>query len=328
MAAATAQQPICAPAEPLLQGATLFHEYWWLNAASKGTWDCATVERDGTIVAWLPFVARTRFGLRFITMPPYTRTLGPLWPTLPVKSARQLSAQVELLQALLNEIPRYDRFELTLPPDSDLVLPFVACSYTVHHTFTHVWDGTPPASQLLQDMQDHTRRKIRSAGSKLFVQRHTDVDRFIRMSVRQRGEAGSSNIHRFDVVSAIFQACLHRKQTIVLSAVDGDGNDVAISVLVWGRGTLYYWLTARDPDRAGPAANSFLLWEALRFADELGVTFDADGVYSPHSVVFYSRFGLTPKVRPVVSHSSTWWRLAFMAKATLLPNSVDLYYRA
>ena len=87
-------------------------------------------------------------------------------------------------------------------------------------------------------------------------------------------------------------------------------------------------LAARDPDRAGPAANSFLLWEALRFADEIGVTFDADGVYSPHSVVFYSRFGLTPKVRPVVSQSSRWWKLAFMAKATLLPNSVDLYYRA
>ena len=65
-----------------LDGATLFHEDWWLNAATGRRWDIVTVERDGVVVASMPFVLRNRFALRFLTMPPYTRTLGPLLANL------------------------------------------------------------------------------------------------------------------------------------------------------------------------------------------------------------------------------------------------------
>lgn len=314
------------PDEAKLAGATLFHEDWWLNAATRGRWDCVTVERDGVVVARMPFVLRTRFGIRFLTMPPYTRTLGPLFTNLPTKPSKRLSSQVELLQCLLAKAPKHDRFEMILPPDSDITLAFVTCSYMVTNTFTFIWDGTPPANSLLQDMQPKTRRKILASAKRLHAERHTDVDRFIRMCVLEHGRLLSNN-QDFAVVSDLFQACLERKRAIVLSAVNEDGKDVAVSVLVWGRGVLYNLLATRHPEEAGPGANSFLVWEAMQIAREKGLVYDSDGVYSPHAALFYSRFGLTPKVRPTVNHGNNWWKIVFMAKAALRPHSVDQYYR-
>ncbi len=312
--------------KPRLPGGTLFHEDWWLNAATGGHWDVLTVERDGIVVASMPFFMRTRFGLRFLLMPPYTRTLGPLFSELPTKPAKRLSAQVELLRALLDKVPKHDRFEMILPPESDLTLAFVACSYMVTNTFTFIWDGNPPADLLLRDMQANTRRKILASAKKLHAERHADLDRFIRMSVLEHGRLLRNN-HDFAVVGAIFQACLEREQALVLSAVDEDGRDVAVCVLVWGCGVLYNLLAARHPEESGPGGNSFLVWEAMRIAQEKGLTFDSDGVYSPHAALFYSRFGLTPKVRPTVNRGNNWWKIVFMAKAALRPHTVDLYYR-
>jgi Acetyltransferase (GNAT) domain len=309
-----------------LDGATLFHEDWWLNAATGGRWDIVTVERDGVVVASMPFVLRNRFALRFLTMPPYTRTLGPLLANLPTKPSKRLSAQVELLQTLLAKVPKHDRFEMRLSPESDLTLAFVACSYVVTNTFTFTWDGKVAADQLLREMQPLTRRKIQASAKRLHAERHTDIDRFIRMSVLEHGRFTNNN--DFEVIRNIFQACSGRKQAMVLSAVNESGKDVAVSVLVWGRGVLYNLLAARHPENAGPGANSFLVWKAMQAAQEKGLSYDSDGVYSPHAAVFYSRFGLTPKVRPTVNQGNNWWKLMFMAKATLRPRSVDLYYRS
>jgi hypothetical protein len=314
------------PDESRLPGATLFHEDWWLNAATNGHWDQVSVERDGVVVATMPFALRTRFGLRFLTMPPYTRTLGPLFLDVPSMPARKLAAQVDILNSLLAKSPKHDRFEMTLPPDSGLTLAFVTCSYTVTNTFTFVWDGSPSVEQLYHDMQPKTRRKIHASAQRLHAERHTDIERYNRMSAREHRRF-FANHNDFPTINQIFQACVDRNQAMVLSAVSDEGKDVAVSVLVWGCGVLYNLLAARHPEEAGPGANSFLLWEAMQIAREKALQFDSDGVYSPHAAVFYSRFGLAPRVRPMVSLGNNWWKLAFMAKATLRPHSVDLYYR-
>jgi hypothetical protein len=306
--------------------ATLFHQDWWLDAATNGHWDRVLVKRDGVVVASMPFVLRKSFALRFLTMPPYTRTLGPLFADVSTKISRRLSAQVELLQGLLAKLPKHDRFEMMLSPDSELSLAFVACSYAVTNTFTFVWDGAPPINQLLRDMQPRTRRKLAAGARTLHIERHTDINRFIRMSVAEHGRILSNN-DDFAAITRIFEACAVRKQVLILSAVNGEGKDVAVTVLVWGCGVVYQLLAARHPRAAGYAANSLLVWHSIQVANELGLTFDCDGVYSPHAAVFYTRFGLTPKVRPMVNFGNRWWQFAFMAKAALRPNSVDLYYR-
>ena len=55
----------------------LFQQPWWLDAVAPGRWGEVTCERDGRIVARLPYVVRDGRGLRMPTQSSLTHTLGP-----------------------------------------------------------------------------------------------------------------------------------------------------------------------------------------------------------------------------------------------------------
>src|ERR1700676_4096959 len=56
---------------------TIFHEDWWLEAATGGQFEVVEVVTGGRIVGRLPFHKTKRFGLAFIRMPELTYFMGP-----------------------------------------------------------------------------------------------------------------------------------------------------------------------------------------------------------------------------------------------------------
>src|ERR1700674_2575471 len=56
---------------------TIFHEDWWLDAATGGNFEVVEVTVGGRTVGRLPFNTTNRFGLKMIRMPALTYFLGP-----------------------------------------------------------------------------------------------------------------------------------------------------------------------------------------------------------------------------------------------------------
>jgi hypothetical protein len=55
----------------------IFQQPWWLEAAAPGRWGEVTVNEGGKIVGRLPYVVKRKFGVKIISMPMLTQTLGP-----------------------------------------------------------------------------------------------------------------------------------------------------------------------------------------------------------------------------------------------------------
>ena len=305
---------------------TLFQEDWWYEAATAGRWQRVEVRRDGVMLASLPVFHRRRHGLRFLAMPPYTRTVEPYIDPGPGKEVSRLSRRVSLLGELLEALPPHDRFELALTPGSEHVLGFVAQGCMVSSNFTFAFDAPGDLDALWAGMDQKTRNLVRSYAKRHAVEHHQDLARFIRLSEVERG-AGGTNNHDFAAIARIVEACRTRGRMEVLSCLGDHGEDVAAAVLVWGGGRLYYWLSARDPERSKGGANSLLLWEAIRTAHAKGLTFDSDGFDALSSIRFLGNFGLRPVARPVVNRANRRWRIAFLAKTALSPGRRDLTYR-
>src|SRR4051794_14816836 len=124
MAAESPQQPgatRCANA--------IFQQPWWLEAVAPGRWGEATVERDGRVVARLPYVVRGRPRLRILTMPPLTQTLGPWLEPSVAKPAHALGEEHELLGALEAALPQADAFMQHFSPTMRNALPFHWAGY-------------------------------------------------------------------------------------------------------------------------------------------------------------------------------------------------------
>ena len=83
----------------------LFQEAWWLDAVAPGQWQAAEVRKAGELVARMPYVVKRRYGMRLITTPKLTPTLGPWLEPSSAKYAKRLAREKDLLEALLGQLP-------------------------------------------------------------------------------------------------------------------------------------------------------------------------------------------------------------------------------
>ena len=56
---------------------TVFHEDWWMEAATEGRHTILEISANNQTVGRLPFMMRNRLGLKGIWTPPFTYFLGP-----------------------------------------------------------------------------------------------------------------------------------------------------------------------------------------------------------------------------------------------------------
>ena len=300
---ALADRPIelgLAAAEP--SSGTLFQEDWWLEQASGGRMEQVEVRWDGKVVGRLPFVRHKSKGMTRLLMPAFTRTLGPTFDLPPSGPVRRRENICRVVSELVANLPPHDRFHQYLDPGDESALAFSLAHCTVGQHFTFRVDAAQDQEQLWNIMDRNTRRNIRAAAKQHHVIQHADIERFIGLSLVDRPEGKNHN--DFAAVRRLFAACRARQQATILSVLNANDRDVASAVLVWDARALYFWVVARDRAIGGPGANSVLLWEAVKVAQSMGKTFDADSYATANSARFIMTFALHPVVRPSIIHLS------------------------
>ena len=296
-----------------LAGGTIFHEPWWLDAATTD-WQQVEVAWDGTVVGWLPFAVTRRYGSARLEMPPYARVLGPVLNLPSSKPVTRFASVRSVVAALIAKLPRHNTFIQVLPPGSEQGIAFALSGWTVEETYTFRVAPGVSLDAAWEAMSQKTRNVLRTAQSRMVVEQHGDLDRYIALSRMQFQQQGRADRHRYDVLSRVFAACAGRGRSMILTARDERGRDAASATLLWDDEALYFWTAARDPATAGNGAYSLLVWEALRLALERDLAFDFDGFAPPAAGLFVASFGGAPVVRPRVIHQAFLPRLYALAK--------------
>lgn len=155
------------------QNATLFHEPWWLKAASDGRY--AEVEGWGgeAVVGRLPFVVTSRYGFTQLTMPPFTHLLGPIVESGDGKHQTMLKTRVGIVRQLIGKLPKHDFFFQISDPSCDggfaLAdgLAFQECGFDVKQQYTFHIDCRNSPDALLAGM--HLKARQQSAWRKRFT---------------------------------------------------------------------------------------------------------------------------------------------------------------
>jgi hypothetical protein len=289
--------------DPLIP--TVFHEPWWLEAATGGRYSEITVSGGGKLVGRFPFVMSRSFaGLRVCGMPELTHFLGPAIDAgggAPVNRSLRYDG---ILRELLNALPACAGFHQQLHRGTADTLMFQDLGYRtqVHFTF----DIEPAGKSVLWSrMRDKTRNAIRRAEDRFRVIEMHDPREFDAIYRAHLLEHGRKN-HYTRIVD-VCQAALANDRGRILAAVDGAGQTMAAIVYVWDWRAAYYLLSTRSL-ASGSGAVSRLIWEAIQDAARRGLVFDFDGVAASGSRIFYSGFGGTAVPRYVVYRHSLMHR--------------------
>ncbi len=284
---------------------TIFHEPWWLEAATGGRYEEATVSSGGRVVGRLPYLRKQRFGMQACVMPDLSLFLGPAVDEGNGGTVSRNLRRGEITRDLIEQLPPCVLYYQRLHRDTPDALPFIQHGFTTEAVFTY--EVAPDSEEALwRKMRDRTRELIRGA------QEQTDLvdlepEAFCSLyesNLRRRGR--SSNYMAQSNALPVFEAALSRDRGRLLGARDAKGNLLAAIFYVWDDDATYYVLTTRAPDLHNGVV-SRLIWEAMRESAAQGRIFDFAGIGTFGSVLFYAAFGGEVRPRILVQRTTPFY---------------------
>jgi hypothetical protein len=289
----------------------LFHEPWWLSAASGGRYDEVTVKEGNDVVARLPFVVDRRMGFHVLNMPLFTHVLGPIVAARKGKYQTQLTRRLSIVRTLIDQLPPFDFFFQALDPSAadDLAiadgLAFQGRGFRVKPQYNFQIDCRSSLESIWDGMHFKTRQHIRRAEEKYTITTLNDPEHFVAFYFDSLKTRARKVRHSFEQFPALFSECRARNCGELLSALLPNGDPVAMTFLVWGNGILYYLLSMRSPSTEDDNGSvSLLIWSAIKKAHQLGLCFDFDGIATSGIARFYVGFGGQITTRLIVTRGN------------------------
>ena len=293
---------------------TIFHEPWWLDAATGGNFDFVEVSSGGRVTGRLPFSLTTHFGVRTIRMPDLTYFLGPGIDEGEGSPNTRFLKRLEITRELLRRLPSASWQYIKCHRGIDDAVAFQESGFRTYVQFTH--EVLPDDEEVLwRNMRNKTRNVIRRA-EELTVTEMTDPSEFIRLYDRNLELNGRRNALRSARWNKLISACLVRGCGRILAA-HKNNQVMAANFCVWDKRSAFYLLSTRRHD-SGNGAASLLVWEAIKDSARRGLIFDLAGVGDRGSVLLYS--GSEP-------HFDSVHRGACSNRCENLPGSARLFCR-
>jgi CheY-like chemotaxis protein len=289
---------------------SLFHEHWWLSAATDGRYEESVIKEGSNIVGRLPYVIVRHGPFHTIRMPQFTHLLGPLVKAGVGKPQTQLMKRLSITRSLIDQLPPHSFFLQVLDPSvangSALAdgLAFQDRGFLVAPQYTFTIDCRKKSlEELWASMHFKTRQHIRRAEEKYVAHSVDDPHTFIGFYLKNIEAFGKINQMELDRFPRLFRECRLRNCGEILAAFAPDGSPAAMVYLVWSDSAMYYLLSTRARNKDDNGSVNLLVWCAMKKASQLGLVFDLDGVYSSGTARFLSGFGGEIKTRLTIRRS-------------------------
>ncbi len=268
----------------------VFAQPWHLDALCfDGVWDVAIAEEDGEIQAVLPYFIKQKLVFRYITMPLFTKYLGPFFA-----KNYNLTEQHHILKQLITQLPKVHAFHQNFHPGISNWLPFYWAGYqqTTRYTYRIHLDDL---NKVFENINRNMRRNIKKAQSQLIITHDNSPEAFYninRLSFDRQGIRIPYTLKQFLKHDAALAAHDARQ---IFFAKEESGRIHSAAYLIWDARSSYYHLSGDDPKLRNSGAGILLVWEAIRFTKEkLGLEiFDFEGSMIQTVEFIRRQFGAT-----------------------------------
>lgn len=296
----------------------LFSRAWWLDAAAgPGNWEVALVKVNGRIVGAMPFGTATRYGMKVLQNPPLTPVLGPWIRPNGEKTASRMGHEQKIMQALIEQLPRFDHFRLAWNKGLSNWLPFYWQGFHQSTEYTYVLAPLNDPEAIWNGL-DSARRKHCKHGVERFKLRVRDdlpIDAFIalqKMTLERRGVTPS---YPDDLLRSVDAACAQRNCRKILIVVDEAGRHCAGTYTVWDDHCAYALIKGADPAMYHTGAPSLCQWESIKFCSTVASSYDFLGNMNESIEPYVRSFGTVQT--PVFTVSKTPSRLLRLRQGLL-----------
>jgi hypothetical protein len=290
---------------------TVFHEPWWLEAATAGAYQCVECSEGGNAVGRMPYLIRKKYGLPCGVMPDLTHFLGPAIDEGEGKEQSRFSRRTAITKELIAQLPKTSLFEIKCHRGMTDAIAFQEMNFRCTVQFTHeilpqteddVWKG----------LYDRRRGAIRRGLKMHDLVLMDDPEEFARFYESNLDERDLTNNMERAALRRVLSAALERGRGTMRGARDGSGALVAAIFCPRDFAATYFLLTSRKKESENGAICA-LIWEEIRAAMARGHSFDFDGILHAGMAQFFAGFSGHVTPRFVVRRMSLPARIAWEA---------------
>lgn len=277
---------------------TIYHQPWWLDAATDAQWTCVTTGVRAGFTARLPtFRAPGRLAGRVMTNPPLTRILGPVFDRVAGDEAFTEHTAQRLAADLVAQLPGATSFSQVFAPQARGLFAFRQAGFRVQADYTYWIAASASRDDGWRRIHPKARRQLRRAGDRYHVDRAVGVDEFVAFYVAaKRADGQWPVVPDPPTIRALLTAALCRSHGRLLGCRTAHGALVSVAFVAHDADTAHLVMTARDAALADSGAVGLLVWDAVLWARDSQRAFDFDGCTH-----FLSQFGGQPLMRWAVS---------------------------
>lgn len=256
---------------------SLFEERWWLDAVVPGSWGEAVVARGGSVVARLPYAIRRRWGLTTLFQPPLTQTLGPWFHPTEGDPGHRLTVEMELMEELIDALPRFDVHHQSLWSGIGSWLPFYWRGYSAMPRYSYRIEDLTDIEAVWSGLRQNIRRAIRKAAARFEIVDDRPLATFAALNGQTFRRQGMAVPYDGPLIERVDAALAEHGGRRVFYAIDSDGVAQAALYLAYDARSAYYLMGGHSDAARGAGAPSLLMWEAIRFAATVTRAFDFEG---------------------------------------------------
>jgi len=270
---------------------SLFQQPWWLDAVAPGQWSEVQVEKGGQLRARMPFLVKRRYGLRILTHPRLSQTMGPWTAPIAGKSGKRLGEEKHLVDALIDQLPECDYFSQAFHPSVTNFLPWLWRGFTQRTLCTYQLEDLTDLDLVWRNFGETVRNQVRKAQQLVAINGDADLETILDVNDLTFARQGLKAPYGRDYLRRIEAACAPRNASLRLTAEDPQGRTHAALYLVWDAAASHGLILAGDPELRQSGAGTLLMWEAIRRVAGLTRTFDFGGSMLEPVETFFRNFG-------------------------------------
>ncbi len=292
---------------------SLFEQPWWLDIVAPGEWAEVFVKENDDIIARFPYTIRKKR----IQMPILTQTLGPwIKPEIreKVRGNSQLSIQKEIITQMINQLPRYNSFDVMFDSANEYILPYRWLGFRYEPSFSYRIKDLSDYQKIENNFHKSVKKNI-TRSSKICVI-DNDPDPRILYSVMEKTFRNQKRKYPFDY--EVIKRIVDRTSTInhgrMFIAKDTDGNVHACSYLIYDEKSAYALLGGADPEYRNSGAKSLVWEQEILFASKNSAFFDFEGSNIETIENFVRQFGGERVINYRVTKQPLWAELSDILK--------------
>ncbi|WP_050606722.1 GNAT family N-acetyltransferase [Clostridium niameyense] len=274
---------------------TIFSKSYWLEKVSK-EFKILVAEENNNIVGGIALPSM--YG-KLYRNPKLTPQLGIVLasPDKNQKYCTTLSREMEIVEELINKFPQFKQLDYNFNYNYTNFLPFIWNGFDVNINYTYVIEDLTDLDKVYNDF-DYKVKSMIKRGNKnnLKVTDKFGIKEFYEVNKKTFDRQKVQMPYTLDFLMELDKVLEENGNRKIIFVVDDEERIVAGAYILYDERCAYYLMGGADPEFRNNGAQTFLIWESIKFAATVSKKFDFEGSMIRDIEKPFRRFGGNQKI--------------------------------